>query len=181
MSLGDLDGPAREFLLRLFELTQGDPGRQASMYAVGDSLGMDRPSASATAQDLMGLELVQIRSLSGAIGISAEGAQAVRAASGDAGPGALPLTLGSAPVTDPARRQVLEQVLSELKARAGALGLDFDSLAELMADIKSLSAQLDSPRPKTAILRECLRSVAAVLKRAAPNPCLAKIQAFLGN
>ena len=62
-------------------------------------------------------------------------------------------------------QQAVGQVVSELKNQTGSLGLDFDTLSELMADLKTLEAQLDSSRPKTAIIRECLRSVLGVMEK----------------
>jgi hypothetical protein len=181
MSLDELDGPAREFLVRLYEQTQGDPGRTVSLYAVGESLGMDRPGASAAAQALIGCEWVEIRSLSGAIAISAAGVEAVRAAAGAAGGGDAMPALGDAPVAEADACRRLDQLVAELKARTAGLGFDFDTLAEFMADIQTLAAQLGSPRPKTAILRACLASLAGILNRSPGEPGLAKIRALLGR
>jgi hypothetical protein len=74
--------------------------------------------------------------------------------------------LGDAPVLTAGGRQTVGQVVSELKNQTGSLGLDFDTLGELVADLKTLQAQLDSSRPKTAIIRECLRSVLGVVENA---------------
>jgi hypothetical protein len=50
------------------------------------------------------------------------------------------------------------------------LGMDRDTAStvaqELMADLKTTEAQLASSRPKTAIIRECLRSVLGVVENA---------------
>jgi hypothetical protein len=182
MPLDDLIGPAREFLLQLYEQTAGEPERQVSMYAVGERLGMDREAASQAAQALIGLELAQIRTLSGGIGISPEGAEAVREATGASGGlTALP-QLGDARVLEPAPCRTVEQVVDGLKSQAGSLGLDDDTLSELMADLKSMTVQLDSPRPKTAIIRACLCSVEELLGRfAGQQPGLADVRALLGR
>jgi hypothetical protein len=74
--------------------------------------------------------------------------------------------LGDVPVLTSGGRQTVGQVVSELKSQTGSLGLDFDTLGELMADLKTMQAQLDSSRPKTAIIRECLRSVLGVVEKA---------------
>ena len=62
---------AQQFLIQLFEQTKGDGSIQVSMYDIGELLGMDRDTASTVAQELMGLQLVEIRTLSGGIGIVA--------------------------------------------------------------------------------------------------------------
>jgi hypothetical protein len=181
MTLDEMDEPARQFLRRLFEQTNGQTSRQISMYAIGAELGWDREAASQAAQDLMAFGLVDIRTLSGGIGLSTEGAAVVQAAlgSGDGSP-AMP-RLASGRIMDRSAGQAVERVCDAIKAQAGSLGLDFDTLAELMADLKTIADQLGSPRPKTAIVRESLRSLEAVLKRFAENRSLADVRALIGE
>jgi hypothetical protein len=73
------------------------------------------------------------------------------------------------------------KVCDSVKMQAGSLGLDFDTLGELMADIKTIACQLDSSRPKTAIIRECLRSLADVLKGCEDKRRLAEIRGLIGD
>ena len=181
MPPSDLDRPAREFLVRLFEQTNGDPSLQSSMYAIGDSLGWERDTASCTAQDLMGLGLVEIRTLSGGIGLSAEGAEAVRGLRGTSSQDSNITRLGDTRLMDENTCQAVAQVCDGVKAQAGNLGLDFDTLGELMADIKTIACQLDSSRPKTAIVRECLRSIANVLEGFTDNKSLIEIRSLIGD
>ena len=89
--------------------------------------------------------------------------------------------LGSSRIMDPAACQAVERVCDGIKAQAGSLGLDFDTLAELMADLKTVGDQMGSPRPKTAIVREGLRSVEGVLKQFAGNRSLAGVRALIGD
>jgi len=77
--------------------------------------------------------------------------------------------------------RAVERVCDGIKAQAGSLDLDFDSLAELVADLKTIADQLGSPRPKTAVVRESLRSLEAVLNRFAGNRCLADVRALIGD
>ena len=182
MSTSELDETDRQFLIQLFEQIGGDSSAQASMYDVGEGLGLDRDTSSRVAETLMGLELVEIRTLSGGIGISAEGAnEAMRLTGGvppaDGSPGRLTDQL----LMDPVSIQGVEQAAGELKSLAGNLGLDFDGLSELMADLKTIDAQLGSSRPKTAIIRECLRSIKEVLEGGGNNDSLVKIRALLGE
>ena len=151
---------SQQFLIQLFEQTKGDVAIQVSMYDIGELLGMDRETASTVAQELMGLQLVEIRTLSGGIGISADGSARIKDLLGPmASDNSGSAELGDAPVLTSGGQQTVGQVVSELKNQTGSLGLDFDTLGELMADLKTIQAQLDSSRPKTAIIRECLRSV----------------------
>ena len=75
VNLDEMDIAAQQFLIQLFEQTKGDSAVQVSMYDIGDQLGLDRDSASTVAQELIGSMLVEIRTLSGGIGISADGLQ----------------------------------------------------------------------------------------------------------
>jgi hypothetical protein len=181
MTFDDMDEAARQFLECLFEQTEGQPTRQVSMYDVGNALGWDRNAASQAAQDLMAAGLVEIRTLSGGIGISAEGADMMRSTRGAGSGGAAIARLGGSRIMEPAACQVVERVCDDIKSQAGSLGLDFDTLAEVMADLKTITAQLGSSRPKTAIVREGLRSLEEVLKRFAGNPGLAGVRALIGD
>jgi ABC-type sugar transport system substrate-binding protein len=181
MTFDAMDETARQFLNRLFEQTEGQSSRQVSMYDVGAALGWDRDAASQAAQDLMAAGLVEVRTLSGGIGISAEGAAVAQSALGSGGPGANMVRLGSNRIVDKAACQAVERVCDDIKAQAGSLGLDFDTLAEVMADLKTIADQLGSSRPKTAIIREGLRSLEGVLKQFAGNRSLASVRALIGD
>ena len=84
MTISELDESGRQFLIQLFEQTRGDPSVQVSMYDLGNDLGLDRDASSRVAEILMGLQLVEIRTLSGGIGISTEGVDEVRTLLGGA-------------------------------------------------------------------------------------------------
>ncbi|MGD2185803.1 MAG: hypothetical protein PVI71_06730 [Desulfobacterales bacterium] len=180
MSGSELYESGQQFLIQLFELTSGDSSAQVSMYDVGEGLGMDRDTSSRVAENLIGLQLVEIRTLSGGIGISTHGANEVKRLVGRT-----PLAdelhgkLTDQPVMDSISCRAVEQTTGELKSQAGNLGLHFDGLSELLADLKSIDAQLGSSRPKTAIIRECLRSIKETLEGAAQGEILVKIRALL--
>lgn len=178
-TLDDVNETERQFLERLFEQADGQTSRQISMYALGAELGWEREAAAQVAQDLMAAGLVEIRTLSGGIGLSAEGAEVVRAALSPHSPTPALPRLGTGRIMDPPACQAVLRVCDGIKAQAGGLGLDFDSLAELVADLKTVADQLGSPRPKTAVVRESLRSIEGVLKRFAGNKHLADIRALI--
>jgi hypothetical protein len=179
MTSDDMDPAARQFLQSLFERTEGQSSRQVSMYELGEKLGLDREAAARTAQALMAAGLVEIRTLSGGIGISAEGAADVRSAPEAEGGAAAAAPLGNNRILDPAACQAVERVCEEIKSQAGRLGLDFDTLTEVLADLKTITHQLGSSRPKTAIVREALRSLEGALKPFAGNPGLAAVRALI--
>ena len=182
MSGIELDESGQQYLIQLFEQTGGDPSAQVSMYEVGEGLGLDRDDSSRVAETLIGLQLAQIRTLSGGIGISVDGANEVkRLIGGSLASGDSAEKLPDQPVMNPTSCQSVEQVAGELKSQAGNLGLDFDSLSEMMADLKTIDAQLGSSRPKTAIIRECLRSIKETLEGLANADSLEKVRGFLGE
>jgi hypothetical protein len=182
MNLNEIDTTGQQFLIQLFEQTKGDSNLQVSMYDIGDRLGLDRDIASAVAQELIGSMLVEIRTLSGGIGISAEGSQMAQKLIGPAessGDGFA--KLDDAPLLNTSGRQAVERIASELKDQTGSLGLDFDTLTELMADLKTIDAQLGSSRPKTAIIRACLRSILAILTIFGENKVSERIRTMVGS
>ncbi len=182
MSLYEIDETGRQFLLQLYQQTNGDPTVQASMYDLGEDLGLDRDASSRVAEQLIALQLVEIVTLAGGIAINADGLKEIQASFGDHTVAAeTAAQLGSEPVLDQTRSQAVVQVVDQLKAQAGNLGLDFETLAGLMADLKTVDAQLGSPHPKTPIIRECLRSIKESLEGRGQDESLAKITGLLGE
>ena len=160
----EVDENGKQFLIQLFEQTNGDASVQVSMYDIGEQLGLDRDAASKIAQDLIGDQLVEIRTLSGGIGISEDGSTLVQKLIGPIAPSVdKPTKLGDDFVLNSAGRQAITQITADLKNQAGTLGLNFDSLTELTADLQTIDAQMASSKPKTAIFKECLRSIKTAL------------------
>ena len=178
----DLNETAQQFIIQLHEQTNGDPSVHVSMYEIGSLLGLDREAASRVAEELMGLHLAEIKTLSGGIGISPTGAELVQGLIGpsvsDAGGS---FRLGDELQLNADGQQAVEQVVSEVKDQAGTLGLDFSALTELMADLKTIDAQLGSSRPKTAIVKECLRSISGVLAGTANNGLHRRVKELMGD
>lgn len=182
MVINELSETGQQFLIRLFEQTRDDLSAQVSMYDIGGLLGLERDDASRVAEELMGLQMIEIKTLAGGIGISAAGSEMVQELIGPLASGAgQSARLGDEPLLNSASRQALEQIVAEIKDQAGTLGLDFDALTELMADLKSIDAQLGSSRPKTAIIRECLRSVSGVLTGTPDSSLNARVTGFAGD
>lgn len=182
MNTNELDTIGRQFLIRLHEQTGGDSSVQVSMYDIGAQLGLERETASDVAQELIASMLVEIRTLSGGIGISADGSQLVKKLIGAAASGRNEFaTLNDGPILDSAGRQAVEQIAAEVKNQAGRLGLDFDTLTELTADLKTVDAQLGSSRPKTGIIRECLYSILEVLKKSKDSKISGRIQTLISG
>ena len=182
ISLDEIDITGQQFLIQLFEQTKGDSAMQVSMYDIGDQLGLDRDVASTVAQELIGSMLVEIRTLSGGIGISGDGSQMAQKLIGPAASSGNEFAeLDDAPLLNSSGRRAVEQITSALKHQAGSLGLDFDTLTELMADLKTIEAQLGSSRPKTAIISACLRSLLAICENPTDNKISDRIRKLIGS
>ena len=156
----DPNGPeAQIYLTELYHLTAGDLNAQVSMYDVGDALNMDKTDAGKLAEDLIGNGLVEVKTLSGGIGITALGIEKVQAAglAGDVATGAL--SLGNGSVLEAEGKQAVATVLQDIRSALGRQNAPYDRIEEIVIDIKTLEVQLLSPSPKTAIVREVLRSM----------------------
>ena len=182
MSFSELDESGQNFLLSLYRETKGDPSIQISMYDIGSELGMDRPAASKLTEDLMGWSLVELRTLAGGIAITNTAVEEIEDLGyGVTGDAETSLQLGNDRIVSDDVRQVVERVAEEVKQTAGGLGLAYDTLSELMADLKTINTQLESSRPKTAILRECFRSIKAVLADGGDDENAVRVARLLGG
>ncbi len=166
MGKNNISKNERNFLIKLYELTQGNPSSQVSMYDVGETIGLERDDALKTAEVLFGFGMAEIKTLAGGIGITEAGLSEVMKNDADKKmAGANGFRLGNAPLIDDAGQKSVEQVISGIKTQTGSLGLDYDSLEELLADLKTIDVQLTSSRPKTKIIRECFLSIIDVLQK----------------
>lgn len=149
------------FLAKLNTLGGGDPDVQVSMYEIGEALGLDRAEAGQMAETLFMGGYAELKTLSGGIGITAMGL-------GELGV-ALPAretaaeTLGKGPVLDQEGRDTVARVLADLKEAVPGGGLSYETLDEIVTDVKTLEVHLLSPRPKTLVIREVFRSLAGAM------------------
>lgn len=159
----ELDEIELEFLISLHELAQGDPHAAVDMYQVGFDLDLDREQARRIGEELIGFGYLEVRSLSGAVGLTPKGLQTAGAAyPGLAGSGAREMEVIRVP-----------DLSAEIKIltgdQVGGLTGLLDSVepalrspetpAEALADLISLRAQLASPQPKAGIVAEALVSL----------------------
>jgi hypothetical protein len=170
------------FFRSLFIKTSGDKKKQVSMHEIGNEAGLDKPASKTVAEELMSLGLIDIRTLSGGIGLTEEGVlEAQRWFADIPGIGAAGITLGKHPIVGEKNGTAISDILTGLKPRVGKLGMAFDDLTELLADIQSLEAQMRSPRPKSAIVRECFCSMLPTLTRSGETETLSRIKSFLAD
>jgi len=177
----DSDAPqARNFLNQLYQSTAGKAAAQVSMFDVGAALGLEKSAAGKIAEDLIGNGLVEVKTLSGGIGITQQGIEAVQAESG-APAASGDLALNNGPLLDDAGRQVVETVLTDLRGHISKTQCSYAQLDEMIVDIKTIEVQLLSPKPKTAILRETLASLQSTLKTAGGSAMANRLAHMIGR
>ena len=177
-----LSDAAGLFFKALFQKTDGNASRQISMYDIGHEAGLDKAAAARIAEELMTLGLIDIRTLSGGVGLTEEGClEGQRQFTENAGISSDRISLGNQPVLSAAVRTAVEDALASIKLQLGNAAPGFDDLAELIADIRTIDAQLASPKPKTAIVRECLISMAPVLSRCSEPRLAVRVNTLLSR
>ena len=168
---------AKAFLYELYNRTGGDPDAQVSMYEVGQSLGLEKNDAGSMAESLYIQGFAELKTLSGGIGITREG-MAVLEIKIDAGPDAS-LSIGNSPVIDDQGRAALDIILPEIKKHMTDSRMPYSQIEEFLMDIKTIEVQMLSPRPKTGIIREILKSIHAGFETSGHKDLAAKLNSFV--
>lgn len=165
------------YLMELYRITQGDLAAQASMFDVGSAMGLNKDEASRLAEDLIGRGWVEIKTLSGGIGITADGIEAARQSGAPTEASGLKLT--DAPVLDDTGRQAVEKILADIKTCLPELKSNYDGIEEMVIDIKTAEVQLLSPKAKTAIFRGVLRSLKSTLVEAGSQELASRLESMI--
>ena len=174
-----LDDVALSFLAKLNDQTVGDQSAQVSMYDVGQALGLEKDQAGNIAEELIGMGLIEIRTLSGGIGITAEGQSHVQTPDQASAPDVD--RLGPGPIMNEADLTLVQSLLLQIKTDIREMGLSYDALEELMADLRTVDTQLLSPKPKTAIVRACLKSIGDTVASTGPGKYRERLRAVAGD
>lgn len=153
------------FLLELYNQTGGDQTVKVSMHAVGAVIGLEKAEAGKMAEEVIGLGWAEVRTLSGGIGITADGVAAARQA-GAAPAGGFERALSDGPFMDADDCAAVEALLDDIRGAVAGLSSDYGQLESLVIDAKTLTVQLLSPRPRTSIVREVLRALKEELEKA---------------
>jgi hypothetical protein len=157
-----LETQAERYLDELFKQTAGKMDIQVSMFDIGAVIGLEKEAARRMAEDLIAEGLVEIKTLSGGIGITPQGIEMAQSRAG--GTAGVELTLGSGPVLEEQGRRSLDTVLIAIKNHLAKTPTNFDRLEEVVIDIKTIEVQLLSPRPKTTVIRAILSGLTEALR-----------------
>jgi hypothetical protein len=159
--MSDLNSQEKSYLDELYRMTGGDATVQTSMHDVGAAIGLERDAAGKLAEELIAKGYVEIRTLSGGIGITELGIE-----SADAGAGTTDSAdwrLGSAPILNEKDRGAVEAALEAIKSAVGKNNVPYPQMETLVMDIKTIEIQMISPQPKTAVVREVFLSLKETL------------------
>ena len=170
---------AEQYLNELYQRTAGDAGAQVSMFDIGAAVGLDKEASRRLAEDLIADGLIEIKTLSGGIGITARGIDMAQPAS-RIGSGKH-LDLGDGPLLEEKGRQALERILVEIKNSLASSSIPYARLEEMVIDIKTIDVQLLSPRPKTAVIKEVLRSLKDGLADSGAADPAAEVEKMIGG
>ncbi len=156
---------SNDFLLELYNHTEGDTEKQVSMHDIGVAIGMDKAESSMVAEDLIMDQLVELKTLSGGIGITAKGLEVLQK-SGVVQPSKVDsYRLSRERVVTADDKVAINNIVQEIQLNIPQPTSSYDELEELVIDLKTLEVQMLSPQPKTAIIRELLRSAQDCLNR----------------
>jgi hypothetical protein len=168
------DPTAESYLRELYQQTKGDTSVQVSMFDIGAVLALERDVAGKIAEDLIGNGLVEVKTLSGGIGITPLGIETVATGDGrvDA---AADADLGNGIVLAEEGRSAVSAVIKEIQTWIANHNVAYDQIETVVFDLKTVEVHLLSPTPKTAVVREVLRSLQSTLDAAGSSAISAKI------
>lgn len=170
----------RQFLSELIRCTKGDLQAKISMYEVGAALGLEKTDAGKLAEEVIAEGWAEIKTLSGDIGITPDGIAAIDDNAAERKE-TQALSMGNGPVIQEDGRTAVEQVLGQIKTRLESLSVPYDTLEEIVMDLKTARVQLLSPKPKSMIIREVLRSLSNAMNHAGAVDTAAQIEALISE
>ena len=154
---------SRDYLHELYTISEGDTNSEVSMYDVGAALGLEKADAGTIAEELMVEGWVELKTLAGGISITTEGLKALNVKDVSEGSNSSIIKLGDDIVISDQARSAVADIVAEVKNTLTGSPADYLQIEEIIIDIKTLEIQMLSPKPKTSVLREVLRSLATSL------------------
>lgn len=158
------EAAGKDFLNELYRQTDGNLDLQVSMYEIGAALGLEKSSAGGLAEELIYQGLIELRTLSGGISLCPEALEFL-GLKGSGGPEQQEHVLSRASVADSDDIAIVNKLMSAAKHTLPGSSLPYEQLEEAMIDLKCVELQLLSSAPKTAIIRELLRSLHAIIEK----------------
>lgn len=177
----DFESPeVKTYLFELYTMTNGDTQAEVSMYEVGDALGLEKTDAGTMAEDLFIQGLAELKTLSGGIGITRLGMEALDVEIAPE-PGSELLQLGKEAILDDTGRESVKKILQDIKSGLVTASTAYSRVEETVMDIKTIEVQMLSPNPKTEIIREVLRSIHQGLTNGEAEETAAKLKTLIAS
>lgn len=179
------------FLLKLYEETNGAKHAMVPMFELGSELGLSRDETENIVDYLIGEGLAKHRALGGILGIEHQGVIEIEKAlsapeketqyfppvnilnvqnmvNSQIQQGAHASTQTQSLISSQGVEQ-LEAFLAEFRRHFDNLPLGADDKKSASADMQTLYAQIESGKPKVAIVKESLRSIRSILEGVTAN------------
>lgn len=172
------DSSRQAFIQELYNRAEGNFEIQISMYDLGTDLGLEKKETAALAQELFIEELAEMKTLSGGMGITQKGLDAL-------GINITPkdetqsYRIGSGPVLDDQEKKAVHELLNKIRAGLDNKAFSFDLMEEIVIDLKTIEVQMLSPNPKTLIIRETFKFINQNIKDLAPKDLQLDLQAII--
>jgi hypothetical protein len=191
-----------QFLKRLYEVTEGNRLVSVNLWELGEELGFSRSETDRIDEFLNGEGLIKHIAMGGTVSITHQGVVEVEnALSKPDEPTTYFPPVNYIHVQNMIGSQIQQgtnqssQVLTynnndidsilkfvaDLKSQLPELKLNAEVQAEVESDISTIESQAKSPRPKFAVIKECLSSVRTVLEGIAGNAIAAILLQQLGT
>lgn len=176
-----------QFLNKLYDLQEENPRRYISTHEIGEELGFDRYTSESIVEYLSGEKLIRRLTHEGGISIEHRGKIEVEEAIENPTkptehfPAIQNNYYNNAPVYGAQQgtsnstqtnnitvgdTQSLKEIISQLISIKEHLDLPSEARQELESDIDTLKAQVASPKPKSSIVGETLKSIRTTLGKA---------------
>lgn len=171
---------SRDYLHELYTKSEGDTNSEVSMYDVGAALGLEKSDAGTIAEDLMVEGWVELKTLAGGISITSEGLNALNVEDPSSGRNSSIIRLDSDLVLGDQSRSAVAVIVEEIKNELTGSSAGYLQLEEIIIDIKTIEIQMLSPKPKTSVIREVLRSLETSLLAIGSEEISRDIHAMIG-
>ena len=172
---------SEDFLLELYNQTEGNPDNQVSMHNIGEAIGMEKGEASSLAEDLIMDQFVELKTLSGGIGITTSGLEFLQRKGIVQSGATTTYHLSSEKILTTDDREAITSIVTNIQMSIPHVGLTYNDLEEFIIDVKTLETQLLSSTPKTAVVRELLRALCDSLEKFQHTQLTEEISNLLGE
>lgn len=160
-----LENSSMDFLIELYNLTEGDLDKQISMQKIGINLGLEKNAATSLGEELIMSECLELKTLAGGVSLTSRGLEIL----GKAGYGNSSVQqkyqLSGQPLLTSQDKNVVLELLAELRKSLSQKSMNYEIMEELVIDIKTLETQLLSNQPKLTIVLAVFSSLSSLTEK----------------